>query len=203
MFDLAARAHRAGKPIVVLKAGLTEKGGEVSRGHTGALAGSGAIYRQAFEQAGIILAEDFDDLAQTVELLMKVKPDLASLRIGMLGTSGGELGNVTDLCEMIGIELPDLSEETLAALQDWLVLPADVLPRNPVDAGTGFNFSGTYEDRMRGRHSCRRCGSLDRYGSGRAGLSTAKGRTANCRSTARSWARRQRNPTRLTFQSPF
>jgi acyl-CoA synthetase (NDP forming) len=150
LFDLAARAHRAGKPIVVLKAGLTEKGGEVSRGHTGALAGSGTVYRQAFEQAGIILAEDFDDLAQTVELLMKVKPDLASVRIGMLGTSGGELGNVTDLCEAMGIELPDLSEKTLAALQDWLVLPADVLPRNPVDAGTGFNFSGTYEDRMRG-----------------------------------------------------
>lgn len=150
LFDLAARAHRAGKPIVVLKAGLTEKGGEVSRGHTGALAGSGAIYRQAFEQAGIILVEDFDELAQTVELLMKVKPDLAATRIGMLGTSGGELGNVTDLCETMGIDMPQLSEWTLAALQEWLALPADVLPRNPVDAGTGFNFSGTYEDRMRG-----------------------------------------------------
>src|SRR5690606_13512117 len=42
LFALAERARVAGKPIVVLKAGLTEKGGEVSRGHTGALAGSGA-----------------------------------------------------------------------------------------------------------------------------------------------------------------
>ena len=150
LFCLAEKARAAGKPIIVLKAGLTEKGGEVSRGHTGALAGSGAVYRQAFEQCGIVLAEDFDELSQTVELLMALKDLPAGTRIGMLGTSGGELGNITDLCEMHGIELPALAPQTIAALQEWLVLPEDVTPRNPVDAGTGFNFAGTYEDRMRG-----------------------------------------------------
>lgn len=150
LFGLAERAHRAGKPIVVLKAGLTEKGGEVSRGHTGALAGSGAIYRQAFEQAGVILVDDFDELAQTVELLMTVRSAPAGLRVAMLGTSGGELGNVTDLCEELGVDLPAFCAETLAKLQEWLVLPDDVPARNPVDVGTGFNFSGTYEERMRG-----------------------------------------------------
>jgi acyl-CoA synthetase (NDP forming) len=150
LFALAERAHRAGKPIVVLKAGLTEKGGEVSRGHTGALAGSGAIYRQAFEQAGVILVEDFDELAQTVELLATIKSAPRGCRVGMLGTSGGELGNITDLCEELGVELPPFSADTLAGLQDWLVLPKDVRPRNPVDVGTGFNFAGSYEERMRG-----------------------------------------------------
>lgn len=150
LFELAAGAHTAGKPIVVLKAGLTEQGGEVSRGHTGALAGSGAIYRQAFDQAGIILVDDFDELAQTVELLATLKSLPADCRIGMLGTSGGELGNVTDMCVELGVDLPKLAPETLRQLQDWLVLPDDVLPRNPVDVGTGFNFSGTYQDRMRG-----------------------------------------------------
>lgn len=150
LFAIAEKAREAGKPIVVLKAGLTEKGGEVSRGHTGALAGSGAIYRQAFEQAGIIMVEDFDELTQTVELLLTLKQMPAGSRVGMLGTSGGELGNVTDLCEAFGVELPELAPETLAKLQQWLVLPDDVAPRNPVDVGTGFNFAGTYEDRMRG-----------------------------------------------------
>lgn len=150
LFGLAEKARAAGKPIVVLKAGLTEKGGEVSRGHTGALAGSGAVYRQAFEQCGIVLVEDFDELTQTVELFMALKDIPAGTRIGMLGTSGGELGNITDLCEMNGIDLPALAPQTIAALQEWLVLPEDVTPRNPVDAGTGFNFAGTYEDRMRG-----------------------------------------------------
>ncbi|MDN2581179.1 acetate--CoA ligase family protein [Aquibium sp. ELW1220] len=150
LFDLARRAHAAGKPIVVVKAGLTEKGGEVSRGHTGALAGSGAVYRQAFRQSGIVLVDDFDEMLQTVELLMAFQEMPKGTRVGMLGTSGGELGNVTDLCEALGVELPPLSAATLRTLQDWLVLPADVVPRNPVDVGTGFNFDGTYENRMRG-----------------------------------------------------
>lgn len=150
LFDLARKAHAAGKPIVVVKAGLTEKGGEVSRGHTGALAGSGAVYRQAFRQAGIVLADDFDEMAQAVELFMAFRDLPKGARFGMLGTSGGELGNVTDLCVELGVELPALAPATLKALQQWLVLPDDVVPRNPVDVGTGFNFSGTYEDRMRG-----------------------------------------------------
>lgn len=150
LFDLARRAHAAGKPIVVVKAGLTEKGGEVSRGHTGALAGSGAVYRQAFRQAGIVLVDDFDEMLQTVELLMAFRELPKGTRVGMLGTSGGELGNVTDLCETHGVDLPPLSAPTLGALQEWLVLPDDVEPRNPVDVGTGFNFAGTYENRMRG-----------------------------------------------------
>lgn len=150
LFDLARQAHEAGKPIVVVKAGLTEKGGEVSRGHTGALAGSGAVYRQAFRQAGIVLVDDFDEMAQAVELFMAFSELPKGARVGMLGTSGGELGNMTDLCVQLGVELPPLAAHTLKALQEWLVLPDDVLPRNPVDVGTGFNFAGTYEDRMRG-----------------------------------------------------
>jgi acyl-CoA synthetase (NDP forming) len=150
LFELARRAHAAGKPIIMLKAGLTAKGGEVSRGHTGALAGSGEIYRQALAQAGIILVEDFDELTQTVELMMTLKRYPKGTRLGMLGTSGGELGNVTDMAETLGIDLPAPGAATIAALQETLVLPADVLPRNPVDVGTGFNFAGTYEERMRG-----------------------------------------------------
>jgi acetate---CoA ligase (ADP-forming) len=69
--------------------------------------------------------------------------------VGMLGTSGGELSNVTDQCVEHGVNLPALSMETLAALQGDLHLPADVWPRNPVDVGTGFNVPGSYHDRMR------------------------------------------------------
>lgn len=150
LFGLARRARAAGKPIILLKAGLTGKGGEVSRGHTGALAGSGEVYRQALAQAGIVMAEDFEELAQMVELFATLKAYPAGGRLGMLSTSGGELGNVTDLCEAAGVDLPPLADATLRTLQDRLALPEDVLPRNPVDVGTGFAFAGTYEERMRG-----------------------------------------------------
>jgi acyl-CoA synthetase (NDP forming) len=149
LFDLAERAHAAGKPIILLKAGLTQEGGAVSRGHTGAMVGSGTAYRQALSQANLILVDDFDELAQTVELAASWAVRPASFRVGMLGTSGGELSNVTDQCVEHGVNLPALSTGTLAALQRDLYLPADVWPRNPVDVGTGFNVPGSYHDRMR------------------------------------------------------
>lgn len=150
LFALAERAHRAGKPIIIVKAGLTERGGQVSWGHTGALAGSGAVYRQALQQAGVILADDFDEMAQTVELFATLRSIPKRCNIGMLGTSGGELGRVTDQCVELGVPLPALGKPALSALQQALVLPADVVPRNPVDVGTGFEFQGTYKDRMGG-----------------------------------------------------
>jgi acyl-CoA synthetase (NDP forming) len=149
LFDLAERAHTAGKPVILLKAGLTQEGGAVSRGHTGAIVGSGAVFRQALSQANFILVDDFDELAQTVELAASWPVRLASFRVGMLGTSGGELSTVTDQCVEHGVALPTLSTETLTALQGVLYLPADVWPRNPVDVGIGFNVPGSYQDRMR------------------------------------------------------
>jgi acetate---CoA ligase (ADP-forming) len=149
LFDLAQRAHAAGKPVILLKAGLTQEGGAVSRGHTGAMVGSGAVYRQALSQANFILVDDFDELAQTVELAASWAVRPASFRVGLLGTSGGELSNVTDQCVEHGVNLPALSTETLTALRGVLHLPADVWPRNPVDVGTGFNVPGSYHDRMR------------------------------------------------------
>ena len=115
LFDLAERAHAAEKPVILLKAGLTQEGGAVSRGHTGAMVGSGAAYRQALRQANFILVDDFDELAQTVELAASWAVRPASFRVGMLGTSGGELSNVTDQCVEHGVKLPALSMETLAA----------------------------------------------------------------------------------------
>lgn len=149
LFDLAERAHAAGKPVILLKAGLTQEGGAVSRGHTGAMVGSGAVYRQALSQANFILVDDFDELAQTVELAASWSVRPASFRVGMLGTSGGELSTVTDQCVEHGVALPALSTETLTALQGVLHLPSDVWPRNPVDVGIGFNVPGSYQERMR------------------------------------------------------
>jgi acetate---CoA ligase (ADP-forming) len=149
LFRLSERAHAANKPIIILKAGLTQTGGEVSRGHTGAIAGSGAVYRQALRQANIILVDDFDELAQVVELAASWAVRPASCRVGMLGTSGGELGAVTDQCAEHGVALPALAPETISQLQSALHLPADVWPRNPVDVGVGFNVPGSYQERMR------------------------------------------------------
>jgi acetate---CoA ligase (ADP-forming) len=149
LFELAERAHEAEKPVILLKAGLTQHGGAVSRSHTGAVAGSGAIYRQALRQANLVLVDDFDELAQTLELAATWRARPTSLRLGLLGTSGGELATLTDQCEEHGVRLPAFAARTITALQGVLHLPDDVWPRNPVDVGIGFTVPGPYQDRMR------------------------------------------------------
>jgi acyl-CoA synthetase (NDP forming) len=148
LFALAERAHDAGKPIIVMKVGLTDKGAEVSKGHTGALAGSGEVNRQAFRQAGILLVEDFDELTQTIELVTALKAPPPRLRLGILSVSGGELGSITDQCVAHAIDLPVLGATAIAGLKQALYLPDDVGVRNPVDVGTGFRNPGTYIERM-------------------------------------------------------
>jgi len=149
LFELAERADKATKPVILLKAGLTQHGGVIARGHTGAIAGAGEVYRQALRQANLILVDDFDELAQTLELVASWRLPATSFRLGVLGTSGGELSTVTDQCVEHGVKLPAFSQKTLTVLQSALHLPADVWPRNPVDVGIGFEVPGTYQDRMR------------------------------------------------------
>jgi acetyltransferase len=54
------------KPIVVIKTGTTGESGRAAKSHTGALAGSDAIYSAAFKQTGVIRAEDEEELSDVV-----------------------------------------------------------------------------------------------------------------------------------------
>ncbi len=144
----AQAARRAGKPIIALKVGLTERGGLVSRGHTGAIAGDGAVYRQAFDQHGVVLVDDFDELEQTVRLFMRMRRKPAGSRIAILGTSGGKLGSATDTAVELGLALATPSSDTVAKLQEVLSLPASTVPRLPLDVGIGFRSSAPYGERF-------------------------------------------------------
>lgn len=145
----AQAARRAGKAIIALKVGLTERGGQVSRGHTGAIAGDGAVYRQVFEQHGVILAEDFDELEQTARLFMRTRRKPAGPRIAILGTSGGKLGSATDAAVELGLTLATPAADTVARLQQVLHLPASTVPRLPLDVGIGFRSPAPYGERFR------------------------------------------------------
>lgn len=144
----ALRAAEVGKKIVVLKVGRTSQGGKVSRGHTGATAGSGDVYRQAFAQFGALEVEDFDELEQTVRLLLRLRQKPGGDRVAILGTSGGKLAAVTDTAVELGIELSPLTDPTLARIRDALNLPDGVEPQNPLDVGIGFRSKRPYGERF-------------------------------------------------------
>ncbi len=129
-FMSAARAVSKIKPIVVLKAGRTAAGARAANSHTGALAGVDAIYDAAFKRTGIVRVKTFEELFDCAELLAK-QPRPPSPNLGIVTNAGG-LGVVAvDALSDYGCEPVALSQETEAALSEFL--PAHWSHGNPVD----------------------------------------------------------------------
>src|SRR5262245_4597185 len=73
-FMSAARAAARVKPVVVVKAGRHAQGAKAAATHTGALAGSDAVYDTAFRRAGLLRVQDLDELFAATETLSHLKP---------------------------------------------------------------------------------------------------------------------------------
>jgi acetyltransferase len=61
-FMSAARAAARAKPVLVVKSGRQALGAKAALTHTGALAGSDAVYDAAFRRAGLLRVLDLDEL---------------------------------------------------------------------------------------------------------------------------------------------
>jgi acetyltransferase len=129
-FMSAARAASRAKPVLVLKAGHSEAGARAAHSHTGALAGSDAVYDAAFARAGMLrvgnMAELFD-AAETLALTREQHGD----RLAIVGNGGGAGVLATDALAAAGGRLAELAPETLARL--GRVLPPTWSRGNPVD----------------------------------------------------------------------
>lgn len=68
-FLSAARMASRNKPVVVVKAGRSDAGAKAALSHTGALAGSDAIYDAAFRRAGMLRVKTLDELFQAAGTL--------------------------------------------------------------------------------------------------------------------------------------
>ena len=129
-FMSAARAASRTKPVIVIKAGRHPEGAKAVASHTGALAGSDAVYDAAFRRAGMLrvgdLAELFD-AAATLAVAREIKGD----RLAIL-TNGGGVGILaTDALIDRGGRLATLAPETIARLD--AALPATWSRGDPVD----------------------------------------------------------------------
>ena len=131
-FARAMRAmHAAGKSVVALKVGRSAKGAATSAAHTGALAGNWDAYQAYFRRHGVIAVDDFDELAESVELALKVRVRLQGDGVAVIAVSGGEASLVADLADRADVRLPELAPETVARLRE--VLPAFGSIGNPLD----------------------------------------------------------------------
>jgi acetate---CoA ligase (ADP-forming) len=124
-----AKAHRQGKPVLALKAGRSEAGARSSLSHTGALAGSHAVFRSVMAQLGVLEVDSVDALIDTADLFTRVDPP-ASNRILIVSPSGGECSHAADRASELGLEVPPLSACTVEALSRDMRFGT---PSNPFD----------------------------------------------------------------------
>jgi acetyltransferase len=131
-FMSAARAAARLKPVVVVKSGRMAQGARAAATHTGALAGSDAVYDAAFRRAGLVRVFDLRELFDCAELLGQSRAP-AGKNLTIL-TNGGGLGilAVDRLAELGGSATP-LVPEIRAKLD--AVLPPTWSKANPVDIG--------------------------------------------------------------------
>lgn len=126
---IARRVARI-KPIVAVKSGRSRAGQRAASSHSGALATTESAVNALFRQAGVIRTDTLEELFDVANLLAH-QPIPAGRRVAILTNAGGPAILAADACEAHGLELPTLSDETIAELRSFLPTAASVA--NPVD----------------------------------------------------------------------
>jgi acetyl coenzyme A synthetase (ADP forming)-like protein len=127
--EIARRVGRV-KPIIAVKSGRSSAGARAASSHTGSLATSDAIVDALFQQAGVIRTRTYEELFDAA-LLLASQPAPRGRRVAILTNAGGPGILAADACEAGGLELPTLTDATVAALREFL--PAEASVANPVD----------------------------------------------------------------------
>jgi acetate---CoA ligase (ADP-forming) subunit alpha len=129
--DVLSKAASA-KPVVIYKGGYTEAGGRAAASHTGAVAGSQAIWDGVIRQAGAIRVNSVEDMADALVALLQVKRP-RGLNACVVGVGGGASVLATDELERMGLRLPSIPTPLQEKIQQ-IIPPAGGMLRNPIDA---------------------------------------------------------------------
>ena len=126
----ARRAREAGKPIVMLHPGRSNKAQESAATHTGAMAGDYQLMKAKLAREGVIFADTLEELGDITEIALRC-PALPGANMAVLGESGALRGLAFDIAEDIGLDLIDLNDDNSPALR--AILPDFVPVSNPTD----------------------------------------------------------------------
>ncbi len=131
-FMSAARTAARSKPVIAVKAGRTSVSARAAHSHSGALAGSDAVYEAALRRAGILRVDTTRELFDAAEVLARMKP-FRGPRLAIVGNGGGPGVMATDALSGQGGQLAELATHTLEKLDS--VLPPSWSRSNPLDIG--------------------------------------------------------------------
>lgn len=127
-----AMAREAGKPIIVLKVGVSDAGSEAAASHTGALAGSDAVFDVVLRNGGAIRVPSIEqllDVGHAVSVVGTARAPKGN-RAALVTASGGFGVLMADAASAQGLDLPKLSARTQERILSALPYAS---PGNPVD----------------------------------------------------------------------
>ncbi len=140
-FMSAARAAARNKPVIVVKAGRAGRGMAAAASHTGAMAGSDAVYDAAFRRAGMLRVDTLQQLFIAAETLARFGANRDEMLTVM--TNGGGAGVMAaDAAALAGIPLAEPSAALIERLGSSLPAtwshgnPADIIGDAPVERYT-------------------------------------------------------------------
>ncbi len=119
------------KTVILLKGGLTEGGARAVAGHTAALAGSRSTWEALCRQLGIISVHSLDEMIDVLVTLLFL-PLPGGRNAVLFGAGGGASVLIADEFETRGLQVPALSPDVIARLQEFTPAAGNIL-RNPID----------------------------------------------------------------------
>lgn len=136
------------KPVIILKAGRSEKGIQAASSHTGSLTGSDKAFDALCEKFGVIRVRDMEELLATPQIFASLKAFPKKNAFCAVSISGGETAIASDVGEMYGIQFPDFHSKTIKKLKS--ILPDFATPRNPLDTTAAICYNAdTYASVLR------------------------------------------------------
>ncbi|MFL4998931.1 MAG: acetate--CoA ligase family protein, partial [Xanthobacteraceae bacterium] len=127
---VARRAREQAKPIVLMHPGRSRRARESARTHTGAMAGDYAVMATLVRHHCVVLVDTIDELVDTAEILARF-PAPPTAGAAVITNSGAFKGFALDFCDAIGLDLPQPTDATIAALTK--ALPPYAAIDNPLD----------------------------------------------------------------------
>jgi acetyltransferase len=127
--EIASRITKR-KPIIAVKSGRSKVGARAASSHTGALAASDAAVDALLAQAGVLRAGSIEELFD-MAMAFQGQQLPRSSRTAVLTNSGGPGILAADALEPQGMELVELSPDTIARLEP--LFPPEASLRNPLD----------------------------------------------------------------------
>lgn len=139
--EVLRKAAEKKKPVIVLKAGRSDKGQAIAASHTGSLAGLDASFDALLKKFGAIRAEDLEELTAMSLMLSTIPRMPEKAGFASMNLSGGETAICADVGYLNKISFPDFTHQTLEALKQQL--PGYATPNNPLDMTATLSYDAT------------------------------------------------------------